>query len=680
MSPTPYSFLSIDAGQAVHDTPLWRDGNSSEDRYSGELLITLNALTPLIVGNHQHKKDDKQTLVPQMMDDGRVLLAGSSLKGMLRSALSSLLHAPMAQVAEHHYTYRPNLRPPKREDRAAVVCTIKREVRAAVVRRIESDNAASPLSVALLPAHATVVFVRSDAFSRLGNVQAGSLIRRRCANVVMTDKAPRMRLELNDRATEQLNHHLFDYRGGIDGEGLFAKAFGGRIYRHVLVSVDCYANAVTIPVPYDVFCSYRNTQMILADSQSGHLSPGHPLAGKLNQAAQAAIHRNTGLQVNQLIYVEIEGGDSAPRIVSMGHHFQYRWGYTSSVRRKNRLLDGQGILRPELGLHPHEQAASDGTPQRLTGARLLFGYALDGRDNEHKALATGHFKRLAGRITFNTAIEDAAGKSLEERFVGGGSEIQLHVLGMPRPSAVEFYLKQTALQKNLLTTYGDLPNEPGGELAGRKYYRHQPDAAKDASSYSPVISGHRQAERGTCVHYLSTPGSRFRCTLRFDNLRPWELGALLATLDPKLLEPLFDIPKHEPGYAHKLGYGKPLGLGSVQLRIDGVRWRQKDEHDWRQTRSPDSDSAWTDLKSCSLASLKEKLHAAWGGKAKEHLEPWLKARRWAYEGRAFYPTAKGKENFTIFNFHTDLRRKHAAARRGANQDFIELRKLLESDS
>jgi hypothetical protein len=46
---------------------------------------------------------------------------------------------------------------------------------------------------------------------------------------------------------------------------------------------------------------------------------------------------------------------------------------------------------------------------------------------------------------------------------------------MPRPSAVEFYLKQPELPTDLLT-YGDDLKDPGGELAGRKVYRHQPDA------------------------------------------------------------------------------------------------------------------------------------------------------------------------------------------------------------
>lgn len=77
---------------------------------------------------------------------------------------------------------------------------------------------------------------------------------------------------------------------------------------------------------------------------------------------------------------------------------------------------------------------------------------------------------------------------------------------MPRPSAIEFYLKQPYLP-NSLTTYGDLPRDAGGDLAGRKNYRHQPDAAKDENVYAANSFGqnrhlHGEAEeRGSRVRF-----------------------------------------------------------------------------------------------------------------------------------------------------------------------------------
>lgn len=678
MTPIPYGFLPLAPEQAVHDAPLWRDGSSSESRISGELLLTLEALTPLIVGNHQHKVDDKRSvLVPQMLDDGRVLISATSLKGMLRAAISGLLQAPMAQVAEHHYSYRPNLGASGK----------KREVRPAVV--LDSSDTRGGLKVALLDSTSDVVFVKTPVWKALKEPAVGTTLNRVCSGLKYDDdmKAKFRKslvaayvvqeggIKQQDReAKVTLNHTVLHYAGGIDGQGLLAKAFDEtkKTYRYVLFPTDklerARRNPVTVPV--SVVRHYEKTQEILADDLIGHLAPGHPDAKTINkQAVQSAIKEHTELRPQQLIYVEYD--PTAKQITSFGHHYHYRWAYTSNTLKRAEKI------RREIDWLSVERKDEAGQPERLAASRLLFGYALEGGD---APLATGNFKRLAGRLAFNTAIEDIAGKTEAQRFIDGGGEIQLHVLGMPRPSAVEFYLKQTKLPWTLVT-YGDLPSDHGGDLAGRKFYRHQPDARTNRSLFAPGV-GNKKAntkdeERGTLVRYLSAPGSRFLCTLRFDSLRPWELGALLVALDPALIEPLFGMKRHAEGYAHKLGYGKPLGLGSVRLTLDAARWHENDSWRWQQARR--DESGWNELVSSSLNAFKAKLEMHMGEGARQHCETWCAARRWAERGHADYPKApdkKGEE--TIYNFHTGMRRRHADVRRGKPGDFNDLYKLLKS--
>lgn len=674
ISPIPYGFLPVQAEHAIHDAPVWRDGSNTETRYSGELLITLKALTPLIVGNHQHKDSPTHsTLAPQMLDDGRVLLGASSLKGMLRSAMSSLLQAPMERVSEHHYTYRPNLG-----------FGSQREPRAAVVVRTEGEGPEATITIKLLPKACPVVFIRDGAQKQFSQHQPGQVIQGKVDHVELTGTAPRMRLQENPKNPTNLDHYYFTYCGGQDGQGLLAQAFSkhSHVYQTVLVPAKQYDShdAQQIDIPSAVLRAYYQTQGILANDQYGHLSPGHPLKGKLNALAdtQHAIKKSAKLNINQLIYVEIDtAATGAPTVCSMGHHFYYRWGYTSSVRYKKRLLEGQKQLRPVLALHPKECADHAGAPQQLTASRLLFGYALDGQVAEHAPLANGHFKRLAGRITFNTAIEAPDGKSLAQRFVDGGKPIQLHILGMPRPSAVECYLKQTELPQKLVT-YGDLPADAGGDLAGRKFYRHQPSAKHDARCYqSDPDANNTPDERGPSVQWLSAPDSLFRATLRFDSLRPWELGALLTALEPGLIGPKFGLPPSKHGYAHKLGYGKPLGLGSVQLTVDAARWQENDTWQWRQATR--NQTPWKELQDTCLAALKAKLCSTWdrGNTAATHLGTWLKPLRWADQGQARYPTVDG----TIFDFHTQLRRKHARVRRDdtLKNSFQDLKTRLDAN-
>ena len=129
----PYHFVPIpvsdDKVQSVTDSPVFHDGvnPNKETLFSGELRCPLTALTPLLVGNDQYPKQencdgdieawlkkndsekDKQVLEALRLPDGRVLIAGSSLKGMLRQSLGALLAAPMERVGERTYSYRPNM-------------------------------------------------------------------------------------------------------------------------------------------------------------------------------------------------------------------------------------------------------------------------------------------------------------------------------------------------------------------------------------------------------------------------------------------------------------------------------------------------------------------------------------------------------------------------------------------
>lgn len=675
-APIPYGFHPVDPTQTVLDTPIWRDGQSEEEYFSGELLLTLTALTPLIVGNQQYALDEKHSeLHPQRLEDGRVLIPGSSLKGMLRHALADLLQAPMDKVAEHHYTYRPNLGFARHDP--------KREFRAAVVESVEGKGPTAKVRVRLLPKETQVVFVREEE-SKLLSAQPGELIKGRLNNLALDKKQGRSRLMRGGGC--DLNHYLYHYSGGIDGEGMFARAFNerGGVYRYTLVEADDVKRAEPLDLPQEIISAYYRTQEILADEHIGHLAPGHPLKSKLDiQAVHKKIKVNAELRPHQIIYLEVEYTGTpthkGKKITSMGHHFQYRWAYTSSVCRKNRLLDGVGQLRPELAPHSEEVADPQGAPKRLSGARLLFGYALDGRRPEHTGLARGNFTRLAGRISCNTAIEAPGDKTPNERFIDRGEPVQLRVLGMPRPSAVEFYLRQDRLPGEL-RTYGDQLDDPGAALAGRKYYRHQPDAAK-GRIYEAENNNTIDRERGTRVRFLSREGSTFRFTLRFDSLRSWELGALLAALEPKRLaeHPSLSL-FNGVSYAHKLGYGKPLGLGSVRLDIDAARWYCRDDWAWQIWRR-DSDTEWA-LGRQAIAHLYDKLQSTWKNKTSQQVKTWLKARQWKKSGQARYPQAEDRNgNSSIYHFHTELRRNHAIARRSAQprEYFSALKSLLDKD-
>lgn len=661
--PIPYAFTPVLPDLAVTDTPVPHDGSHEKPLWSGELLVTLTALTPLLVGNHQRKLNKTQNqLEPQRLDDGRVVLAATSLKGMLRGALASLLCAPMARVTEHVYTYRPNL--------GFAQGTARYDVRPAVITQVNTDT----IEVAVLKNARAAVFVRDNAYCALGRPKGGTELNERCEGVAFDGNGRR----LHSGTGETLNHIVLSYQGGIDGQGLLASVFTppGKTYTHALVSLVELAEGDTLTIDKVTLDAYHATQKALSDTHHGHLAPGHPLLGDSSadnkrkisaDAVSKAIKASAELKCHQLIYVEVEfqpGNNETPKaIVSLGHHFQYRWRYADSVR-----LNAAGALRPELApLRDERPALADGPhapPQILSAARLLFGYADDERaksDPARDPFGRGDYARMAGRISPNMAVEIVP-KDGKPRFLNESANcsVNFHVVGQPRPSAVEFYLQQEDLPKKL-TTYGDLPGEKGGSLAGRKHYRHQPDAVNVQQCYEAPVNANANA-RGTQARFVSTPGSRFRFTLRFARLRDWELGALLCALEPERLDlhygglyaanPPGDSA--DPRFALKLGYGRPLGLGSVQLRADKLRVRQEGE----LTVSDESRDGETPIATKALDALKAKLGDA--QERRSQLAQWLHLLAYRGQTRAAYPRI---DDGDIFGFHSALRRAHAKARR-----------------
>jgi hypothetical protein len=81
------------------------------------------------------------------------------------------------------------------------------------------------------------------------------------------------------------------------------------------------------------------------------------------------------------------------------------------------------------------------------------------------------------------------------------------------------------------------------------------------------------------------PGAQFKGRIRYENLTPVELGALLFSLD---------LPD---GCCHKVGLGKPYGLGSIAIQTDLVlvdrptRYSKLfDGENWYLSEEKDNDS------------------------------------------------------------------------------------------
>jgi CRISPR/Cas system CSM-associated protein Csm3 (group 7 of RAMP superfamily) len=110
------------------------------------------------------------------------------------------------------------------------------------------------------------------------------------------------------------------------------------------------------------------------------------------------------------------------------------------------------------------------------------------------------------------------------------------ILSTPKPRHTAFYLAGN------------------GNPAGRKFYFHHSTPPDDMGGWRPKGRSAHEAQN----QYITPlgPGSVFTFSAHFDNLQGDELALLLYTL------------VLEPEMRHKLGYGKPAGLGSVEFELN----------------------------------------------------------------------------------------------------------------
>lgn len=156
----------------------------------------------------------------------------------------------------------------------------------------------------------------------------------------------------------------------------------------------------------------------------------------------------------------------------------------------------------------------------------------------------GQASNFAGRVFFQDAHINK--KDLEKV---SKEEIYLNILSTPKPTTFQHYLEQGGRNKNTLKHW----NDKEGILRGYKMYWHRktpPNGNNAWQASAEEVS--KSLSQYTKIKPVGS-GCHFTGRIHFENLSTIELGALLFILD---------LPV---GCAHKIGMGKPLGLGSIRI-------------------------------------------------------------------------------------------------------------------
>jgi len=198
----------------------------------------------------------------------------------------------------------------------------------------------------------------------------------------------------------------------------------------------------------------------------------------------------------------------------------------------------------------------------LSPAELIFGVVAE--NPESRQTKRGAFA-LASRVRVSDALPTAGQSDLL------GERITLKILSSPKASEVTAPASSlpgvaspcTVLyMKNREGRSSYIPKEtlrPGLHIPqGRKFYLHHQVAAGQTPWRTQVRPPDPNANQKNSVQPINS-GKRFEFTVQFDNLHPIELALLLYALKPT------------DQFRHKLGMGKPLGLGTVTVTIEEQR-------------------------------------------------------------------------------------------------------------
>lgn len=230
-----------------------------------------------------------------------------------------------------------------------------------------------------------------------------------------------------------------------------------------------------------------------------------------------ALDENRGNKVPDLIklckknqeipcfYIEWEDADKNKRI-SFGHTPLFRIAYTKSIKDHLPLIHHSDIID--------------------------FAHAIFGNTSEKNE------DSFSGRVFFEDAQLSDPNSNLTS-----DEKIPKILLG-PKPTTFQHYLEQKTINKDKLKHYNSET-----WIRGNKSYWH-----KLGNNWEKDDQSEEKFNRNIETKIKPVNNTNFNCRIRYENLSRNELGALLFAL------------KLPDGCAHKLGMGKSIGLGSIQIQ------------------------------------------------------------------------------------------------------------------
>jgi len=239
------------------------------------------------------------------------------------------------------------------------------------------------------------------------------------------------------------------------------------------------------------------------------------------------VKRLEQLREGTLVYARLVGSNNTPTVCDIYPVGAPRAMYERTIR--DVIATYHPYLLPPTHLN------------ELCLASRVFGWiSQEGETDLTKEVA------YRGRVRFSNAKVT--------REIKNDEPLTLSILGTPHPTSIEFYLDDSTDLRPSRENAQHGYNNPNAKIRGRKMYRHHKQWKRDEATSS------EQSDQNRSIQGIYEANSTWEFTIDFENMQPVELGALLWTLE---------LSGDKQAY-HRIGYGKPLGFGSVQIEVTGL--------------------------------------------------------------------------------------------------------------
>ncbi|MBL8152955.1 MAG: TIGR03986 family CRISPR-associated RAMP protein [Anaerolineae bacterium] len=544
---------------------LWRCPPPPHDRYtglSGRITCTMTAATPVFVsGDAEDPKAEHQTY--RLFEvNGQYLIPGASLRGPIRSVFEAATNSAFGAFSftDEHLFYRLpadsalGLVPARVEaDESSESGFGLRFLTGSA--ELQPTRRSKTLYAAWIPRHPNPqILQKKDQRKHRHLLRQNQLVvipkdcedGQSCYAAIFNTRTlspndqqgfPHWQADFIHRDPKQVdawikahrNHDYQQVQGYAYSTGLNADV---KQYERFFYE-DGRHPTITTPLEEDVWKAY---DALMKDYYDRRVKIAESLKSQSKQGRSGIVPSRfvsspEHLRVGTLVYADIGEKDASG-------HYPVRAIYPVNISRARYRRTVRDVIQSR---YPHLLPPTK--IEQLCLASRVFGWV--SQDSEKRPRTEQVAYR--GRVRFSDALPQALKLGTQSK--------TLAILGEPHPTSVEFYLEDNGAEVVPRKSQPHGYDDDRASIRGRKFQRHHGKWNWD------IATTHDQSDQNRTIQNYYDEGTTWTFHIDFDSLQPVELGALLWTLELNFGD--------QRGF-HRIGYGKPLGLGSVTIDVDDI--------------------------------------------------------------------------------------------------------------